>query len=285
MKKDFKRLMLMAVIGICSLFVGTIVSAKGLTITSQQLICDPQSIEAGGNADCYIIGSADNATDVSHGIIVQFYTTDKLSVTGAKVNDKIKASAGALIKRPQDQTTGNGGSLDAVDGVKNFSCDLKIDRTGETRDAGCIVFYTAGTANAVFTRANLGKPTTLTKSLSDRIPDESTLVVLGNMTVKLDKDNQAEACGNVCWQTWTIPTADDYARYATCQAATPGTPGCGETPTSVTPKECEELHMKTGNPENTITGSFVSYTILAAGILLAISAVAIAKKNNKLQKI
>jgi hypothetical protein len=51
--------------------------------------------------------------------------------------------------------------------------------------------------------------------------------------------------------------------------------------------DCREIHMKkkTEPGNNPGTGAFASYALLAAGALIAISAITIAKKNNKLQKI
>ena len=287
--KKLNKLVLMAIVGLSSLFVGAQVFAAGaFDMKSQELICDPEAIDPGGKADCYIIGHEMEASHVSHGVIVQFYTSDKLSIDGvAVVSEKIASSTGAHIFRNGDPTTA-GSSLNAVDGVKNFSCTVAILPAGDVRDSGCAVFYTAGTdatATGKFTRGNLTIPTSATKELADRFGSDEDLVVLGKLVVKLDADNQVEDCGEICWKTWSVPTANLYEKYVHCSEAGSSDPDCGDTPIPSSEEECQDLKMNVGTPENTITGSFVSYTILAAGILLAISAVAIAKKNNRLQKI
>jgi hypothetical protein len=292
--KKINKFLLMTVISLSALFVNAkVFAADSLDIQSQEMVCEPEAIEAGGKADCYIIGRENGDSHASHGVVVQYYTTDKLKVTGAMVNNNLKSSAGAIVKKPTDPTTGNGTNLDAVEGVKNFVCkgeDLGILPSGGAgvNDSGCVIFYSAGTDATVkrFTKDTLAKPRNVSEYLSDAMGDDRNLVVLGNLVVELAADNKNEDCGEICWATWSIPSPDYYAKYRTCAESGTSSSECGEEHVNGSDTACKKLKMlMAGEPENVITGSFVSYTILAAGILLAISAVAIAKKNNRLQKI
>ena len=87
----------------------------------------------------------------------------------------------------------------------------------------------------------------------------------------------ANRCGDICVKVWTIPDGVYYSKALECGTGT----GCVQHTTSE--QKCVEIHIKASG--STETGAFASYTILAAAAFIAISAVAIAKKNNKLYKI
>ena len=130
-----------------------------------------------------------------------------------------------------------------------------------------------------------------------------TTAVLGAVIVKLDDGNDVDKCGNLCIVSYAVAESTDW-NHADCHVTdgtmhsewdTSVTCDTGN-PSLITPAhhlpsgvyDCFEIEMKSKTVENDDTpesGAFVSYAILAAGALIAISAVTIAKKHNRLQKI
>ena len=283
--KKLSKLFLMTIMGVCAMFVTTIKAnaATNVHLNGIRIICEPRELEAGKQAECYVVGKIDG-TEAVHGYVAEFYTTDHLTVVGSNVNSNVKDSASSKIVRPSDPTAGS--SLPGA--LATFKCNptAKVEEKmpASPRDSGCILYYSKEETGKVFNTTSLKKPANLDSNVATEMG--TTLDgVLGSITVKLDAENNVSKCGNLCYMFWAIPTIANYANYESCQSE--NTADCGENPPAPSPSSplCEEIPMKKGTPEVTETGSFVSYTILVAGILLAICAVAIAKKNNRLQKI
>lgn len=285
--KRIYKLFLMAILGISSLFIaGAKVKADGtgpVHLENPRMYCDPAAIEAGKRAECFMIGDIKGNTAVT-GYIIEFVTTEGLSLKAASVNSNVKSSASAaIIRKVEASATTNGAPSDAPQAVKDFRCgDLNEATPADVRDMGCVLFYAKDGTSDPFTETSLIRPKDLNANVAAKLTSDA-VGVLGSLTVELDASWTNQKCGDICFAVWVVPDPENYENFKTCQNGDPNAEECNPTP-SYEKRKCEQITLKEGTPQ-VETGSFVSYTILIAGILLAICAVAIAKKNNRLQKI
>lgn len=280
--KKLNKIVLALVLGVCTLLFTTTVSA--LSLKSTDVVCDPESLDPGGQADCYIIGMPDG-DDALHGFVVQTYTTKDLRLVGAKAKTDITNAAGAFTKSSSNSSAEGTAELSLASGTKTFRCPFDSDVASAQSDYGCAVFYSK-TEKGVYTKADMIKnvktsilPSTYTSSYG----------TFGSITVKLDESSTRNDCGEICVKVWNISNQSQYEHYQECNSGTPGDE-CGGAATALLEGKnyfCQELHMTSSTPlePNADTGTFVSYAVLIAGALIAISAVAMAKKNNKFNKI
>ena len=313
MKRTKKVLFLAVLFASIFCLVGRVnAGTKAWGIKNQALICDPQVLEAGKKSDCYFLGTQETASTGyqtnNAGFYMMIYTTQNLELVDAKANTNLKDVGSKLIKNSGTNVT-NISTLDAnmPEGLKNFKCDI-AKYTGKTKnknDAGCAVFYTYKGKTAAFNKGSMavyGYLSTHQQLITKLNIDAKEAVVLGTIEVKLPEKSNLEGCGDICIATFAVATEDDWA-HGDCinnemdSEWDTTTGACGSAnPTTVTPAEgnknmvdgkyfCYELTLKSVVPQNTGTGAFVSYAILAAGALIAISAVTISKKHNRLQKI
>jgi hypothetical protein len=284
--KKLKKLFLMSLLTVSSFVlsgVAKVEAADVFSLTSTDVVCDPEYIEAGQQANCYIVGVPSETTTGSvHGYVIKAYTTKKLKLVGAT---SVVTSTGQTWADATSATKQITPSDDMPDQVKALSCAYDGEGIGSSikpTSFGCGVFYTVKNSNA-----NAFKPSTITSSATKAsIPStvfkNATYGVIGAVKVKLDQTATTSECGEVCVKVWRVPTATDYENYLTCGNNT-GT-GCGsETGNAY---DCKELHYKKpGELPNTDTGAFASYALLAACALIAVSAITLAKKNNKFSRI
>lgn len=312
--KNTKTFILMTVFTICSLLVAGVVKAEDLPLkfNSPQIVCTPDHIEKGEKSTCYYFGGIASGNLAVNGFVSEIYTSDDLVLDKMEAeNSSIaeatlvkpgkKASDAGVTKNKYVLGAAGGGEA----GKAEFQCDMtwydlsetKLTATGadsskqlittdNVKDSSCGIYYSATADSAGAFTAQALK--TADKH-PDAFPDETKrkdFVIMGKYVVKLSDDTTAEPgshCGDLCIKTWAIPDGVYYNDAKKCQAGE----GEGCTPTNATPpsSKCTEIHVKAKGGEETPTGAFASYAILAAAAFIAICAVAIAKKNNKLYKI
>lgn len=96
--------------------------------------------------------------------------------------------------------------------------------------------------------------------------------ILADFTVALSDDlansnSSIEKCGKLCISAQAAANSTAYGMLA----------GTGTV--------CDEINLRVEGTPNPPTGSFVSYIVLVAGALIAIAAIAIAKKRNKFYRV
>lgn len=301
--KKIKSFLLMTVIGLCSFATISVVNAASFDMSRMNLVCEPSAIEGGERSTCYLIGrpSTANASDTNHGYVAQAYTTKSLKIIMAQKNENVPNTN--AVATPATSITAKPFATisDAPAALKNFTCiydeaiDSEAASKGGKSDYQCLVFYSTTAANAFNPVVIKNNITNIKGLTAQHISDGYG--VIGSVVVELDADAKVNECGELCIKVWQVPDAKAYDQYKDCAVKESGDPQCGE-PTKIEPAPnatpggyfCEEMHLKTKpEPEpgedTPPTGAFASYAVLAAGALIAVSAIAMAKKNNKFNKI
>ena len=289
--KKINKLLFALVLGICTFSFMSLTHAADFSLTQVSVECDPNSIEAGEQANCYIIGQPSGNSDGSgslHGFVAQAFTTKDLRLEGASIKDGMSGVKSAFTKPSSVNSSEGTATLELAGGNVEFRCNVNIaEGQSDASDFGCAVYYST-TDNDAFTKASI--TSNLSDSVKSVLPSSGGVYgTIGTIKVKLDEASQATgSCGQVCVKVWNIENKQQYANYLTCLEGDKEECG-GDNVSGLEGGKlyCTELHMKV-IPElepNPDTGAFISYAILIAGALIAISAVAMAKKNNKFNKI
>lgn len=288
--KKTQNLLLLAVLFVSAFFVVGKVSAAdaGWGFKETKIYCNPEALEPGGTAKCYYAGKPTTGAGyvaANAGFWTKMYTTDNLiiqSVTSNAANGAAQWYDSASSSESIQLASGMPSQL------ASFTCGQVT--TKDTKSQGCGIWYTKSGSDPAYS------PSTLTanglKASDFKVSSLDGYAVLGYVTVKLDNNNDVDKCGNICIVSYGIPTDADWAHY---KCVNESITGCDDTYVTKSTKteggsedefDCYELHIKTVDPGNyPETGAFVSYAILAAAALIALSAVTIAKKHNRLQKI
>lgn len=308
--KKVKNLLLVALFGVFSFaFVGIASAAPiagsslfarngGPTAPRQvDMVCEPGTLtENGAHARCYLIGNLDSSPDAAtsvNGFAVQVYTTEYLKIDGVYGNDALTAKAGTLMMRDSTVSTSIDVPTDAPDSVKNYKCNRgdTINIAGKPvtpLDYRCALFYTKKTqAENAFTKSSLKQGHKVEHAYSN--PG-----LVGSFDVYLDTDKEnVQECGEICYMLWEVPTKDDYDN--TSCTTNPDDEKCKSTKEEYS---CKEIEISLKKPDVTVTpekpedptpapdtGAFTSYAVLAAGALIAVGAIAMAKKNTKFNRL
>lgn len=307
MKKS-KNIILMAIL-VLSIFVfaGKVEAGK-MSFTNQQIICEPNSLEAGESAKCYLVGKVEGQEPLTafNGFVGVVYTSDDLVLTGVATD--VPDATALLLDNGTSVTATDAPNNKYVTGESNtnvYQCalnwynlsDTKLTATGASsaqaitnstvNSQKCVVIFSNSGEEQKFTAANIKSADKHATALSD--PVIKTYAVLGVFEVKLDDSTAKKPgsrCGDICVKVWSVPAATYYTKVRDCQALAGDQTNetCPSGGSDSVQQTCTEIHLK-GDAGSTETGAFASYAILAAGAFIAISAVAIAKKNNKLYKI
>lgn len=289
--KKINKILLALVLGITTFSFASAVSAADLSLTNVDFVCNPNSIEAGDQTDCYIIGKPSGNSDGSgslHGFVAQAFTTKDLLLEGAAKKANMSGASSAFTKVSTTSATEGTAELTIGSEKIQFRCNVSTDVAGRTpADYGCAVFYSTSDTDA-FNQASIKN--NLTQAVTEVLPDTDTnsYGTIGSIKVKLDENSTAtDSCGEVCVKVWNIENKSQYADYQGCETGDKAECGSDNTAQLEGGKTfCTEIHMKPSElTDIPTTGSFVSYIVLIAGALIAISAVAMAKKNNKFNKI
>lgn len=289
--KKIKNMLLLSLLTICAVAVVGIDKVNAATFdlgSSASIVCSPDTISAGQGTDCYLVGKPVPASgDYSvHGYVTYAYTTDYLELKGAKENSNIPNTSVHFMKSTA-ATNGLTITGQMPSGMNGLTCKYDSANIEGGLDFGCAVFYTHKDKAAAFTPASIIKDNT-----ANMVPGGNTTAygVIGSYQVSVAADAEGEACGELCVKAWMVPGEGDYAHVEYCQ--TNGKKQDGSACSDVTTIQtvagengyiCREVHYRGGvNPD---TGTFASYALLIAGALIAVAAVALAKKNTKLYRV
>lgn len=275
--KKYKNLLLLSIVSICSfLLVGVGTVKAGVGYANSKPICDPSSaasnLKGGDKTKCYIVGTGSQANGTTHGFMVRMYTTDGLEFDSVESTISGTRARAVLATAASDQT-----ETDTLsDGTQvSFSCRYDASLKAENPDwqitSGdefrCGFFYSDSKEGKI-TVQNAGPST----SIQPLISAGNGTMVIGVVNAHIgEQAKNSSQCGELCV---FAKEADQYTSYA---GLTEGTDTY----------RCAEVHYTTEFVQNDTpdTGAFASYSLLAAGALIAISAVAIAKKHNKIYKV
>lgn len=314
--KKTKNVLLLSVL-LISVFalVSKVNAATAWGITRPTLVCDPVALSPGDKSTCYLVGTQyadkDGSVTENAGFYLYLYTTQNLILKDVAPNTNLGSNAKAIFV--EDHAENDKGIKQAddkmPDGLKNyFTCNVakkQDEKNPRNRNSsGCGVFYTVKGQKGAYVKSKMGVYGYL-KNHQDAYRSaniaDSDVVVLGTILVQLDEKNNLDGCGELCIAIYGVAKEEDWGKGnctnnsgmaswdgETCTDADTiqvTNPGTGNPAMTDGDYGCYELKLKPTTPKNTPTGAFVSYAILAAGALIAISAVTIAKKNNRLQKI
>ncbi len=314
--KKVKNLLLVALFGVFSFaFVGianaediakeSLFVLNGSSKRMMDMVCEPASLtENGATARCYLVGalkkdSAEGLKEVD-GFSVQVFTTKHLRLDAAYVNDGIgNGKAGtAMFDHSPNSIANEKIPGDAPTSMKNFKCimgELSNNSLGinveKPLDFKCTLFYTKNTQTSKAFNLNtmkLGHQVTTGISASQA---SSGVGLIGSFEVHLEAPEGTHECGEICYMLWEIPEKEDYDN--TSCSSNPDDDKCKP----ADPKyECKEIEVNIPKPTVTPekpedptpapdTGAFTSYAVLAAGALIAVGAIAMAKKNTKFNRL
>ncbi len=259
------------------------VNAAALGIKNRTVVCE-DDLEVGESTKCYLLGTGESSGE-SHGFVTKVYTRDGLRLMDAAGYPadtkafKVEPTSGSEGKKTSDGIINN--LICKADAGTNTNTDYPY--TGEGQDYACVAFYSSSKDKKNFTVAN-GKPKSSDTKLKEHFDNQGLagLMVIGSYTVKLENGDANSGCGEICVKSWEIEEASDYDTYSNGPDAGGATVNPGEGSNQYF---CAEVHIERepgeslGTPE---TGAFVSYTLLIAGALIAISAIVIVKKNTKI---
>lgn len=248
MKKSIKKLFILAGLSLFT-FIGINTVNAEASAKNFNIVCEPGEIEKGDVANCYLIAQVDNDKTTGagvHGLLTKV-TTSHLIIKDFKAGD---GSANYVA-----ETHTNGQKYTAATPASSVTCE---STSGET----CYGFFTKGASTAGLFK-NTGK--TNIPSIDAHF---TAYTSFGYFQVQLDESATTKECGKLCVFADVAKTTADYGQnvHLTDKAV------------------CQEIKPK-ATVDTPNTGSFASITVLVAGALIAIGAIAIAKKNNKIYKI
>ncbi len=301
--KKTKNVLLIAVLFVSIfVFASAVKAVDPWGFSKAWVVCNPEAVEPGEDTTCYYFGTVSGTTtDPNTGFYTKMYTTDKLTIKSVHPNKNLTNALGLFVKTNGSQAASISGfdSATMPAGLQQFKCVVETDN--DTNSRGCGVFYTKLNATDAYSINGMKAYDKLTDGdITASDFDTTKTAVLGDIVVHLDK-NDVDKCGNLCISSYAVAEAGDWG-HGDCSAPTGESlwdgHDCTADDVNITQHtavhhltdgneyDCYELEMKTKETENNEeTGAFVSYAILAAGALIAISAVTIAKKHNRLQKI
>lgn len=282
--KNIKNKIFLSILAICGILLVGMTTVNAATyntfvLKNSDIVCDPAKLEKGGRSVCYLIGKPEGTDDspAVHGYVMNAYTTKYLTLVNTQ--KVVMTNTNTVFSKETSSTETIPKSADMPESLTKFSCqrDTSIESNQNITSYGCGIFYTVATAqNKAFTPESIRNA-----DINETLLRDTTYGAVGAFVVELSSDVQGSECGEICVKAWRVPEADMYTNY-TCTDL-----GCG-VDTVEQKYDCKEINYTASSftePEPTETGAFASYALLAAGALIAISAVALAKKNNKFSRI
>jgi hypothetical protein len=241
--KKIKNILCLSIVALCSFCMIGIMNVSAGSATNFKVVCNPESIEKGDLAQCYLLAKVTDSVD---GIITKVYNEGSKNLVIQKVyapptkTDSIGAeevNSGAKIK-------------DTAAKAYGYEC--------QNSNGVCYVFY-----------AKSGKTIAADTSIADNgieaIKGNTGLTLVGYYEVKLSDSATMNDCGRLCVE---VSYSGDGSDYGALEGNVTGTDA-----------PCAEV-KPTGTPQPP-TGSFTSYIVLIGGAFVAIGAIALARKNNK----
>jgi len=292
--KKVKKLMLVLLLTVGAYLLVGISSVKA----TGKIICNPDTLASSTSttqSECFVVNEDTNST--YHGVILEVYTTENLEIVSAKTVEQIKLNTSDNTA-VEPIAVGSKGSVHStyVCGNTTDSNSANLSKIGSTTTSQCFILYTLDKSS--YATSGYFTPTNRTITASDSTlssGDAEKYRVLGSVTVKLNRtDLNSNECGNICVLATSVASSSGYVSresYTSNDSSTHSTI-VGDT-SQTYGYYCSEIHYTTEatvepttpTTPNEETGSFISYAILAAGAFIAISAVAIAKKNKKVYKV
>lgn len=255
-----KNLVLLAVFAVCSfILTGAVVNASA-SASSFQLVCTPDNVAAGATTKCYLVGQIENDPANGNGLygVVTHNSFHNMSLV--KSTSLIKDVVAEDLKNGQKTEFAVTTAAEGLDGTAliNFECK---------NEQGCTILHSPGPVGLIKKGASA--------SITSGEFDASNYTAVAEYTVKLADDATTRECGSMCVDVYYALTANQYGQDDVTSDLKLG----------VSSKDvCDEVKPTgQGNPSN--TGSFASYIALAAGAFIAVSAIVVAKKNNKFSRI
>lgn len=264
-----KKKILVLLFGLFVFTIAGITTAHAATLNNSQVVCLPASLETGQKAKCYVIAQIDG------GNIFGVYTraiTSQLNIKGTGTSQTIS------VKGLTD-------SVKSTSGM--YTCkNITNVPTGYTAAPGCVQFESEFVASATTHAAGI-KPNLLSTDLNTG--SWTGYSEIGYYEVELADTATATNCGEICVE---IKYATEYMATSSATAANDDPNISNSTANTKTGNfpmgyACAEIKpvIKGETTENTTTGNFASYAVLIAGACIAIAAVAIATKHNKIYKV
>ena len=254
------------------LFVFTIagITTVQAQFNSAQVKCLPESLESGQKAKCYIIANMDTDT---FGVYTRAITS-QLNIKGTGTSQTIS------VKGLTDTVKSTSGM---------YTCKNITDvPTGYTAAPGCVQFESEFTASAT-THPAMIKKGVYSQEASAIFSSSIGYTEIGYYEVELADTATATNCGELCVE---IKYAPEYIATTSATAANDDpniSNSTAKTKTGNFPMgyACAEITpvIKGETTNNSKTGNFASYAVLIAGACIAIAAVAIATKHNKIYKV
>ncbi len=282
--KEIKNVLLVLLISVCSLLLVNVMTVKaqaGIGFSNLNPVCDPsEDLKLGEKTTCYVLGKGtvtvpegDNAEKqgLTHGFVVRMYTTDGLLFD--EVQPYINNTNAVAYSASAGSDTQN--SFKAGDETVNFTCsfngNLAAENSAYQFEAGdiykCAIYYSNSKDPLITVKS--GEPTTNIQGLTGK---DNGIMVIGKVIAHIDENKKGEtSCGELCVYSTEIKTTSEYQN------------GLQSSERYL----CTEVHFKddSSTSPGPNTGAFASYALLAAGALIAVSAVAIAKKHNKIYRV
>ena len=319
--KNTKNLILMIFVSVCSfLLVGVMNVYAQVGFKNSPPVCTPDNVKPGEKVTCYIVGTGTQADSTSsttpsaqetvggetspgqqplpapvaevgptsegtpqptadgtaeegktHGFVTRLYTTDGLMFDS--VEPYIEGTNAIAVEATAQSAT-NKQTITIGSKSVEYTCSYYPGKApsaewqiGAGDDYRCALFY--GTTEEPTITVKSGEPKTEIQGLTGH---GNGIMVIGKVITHISDDVDAgSSCGELCVLTKEAATVDSYNNTSE---------GSDE-------YVCAEVHYtKDGTPASNVeTGAFTSYFLLAAGALIAISAIAIAKKNNKFYRV
>ncbi len=277
--RKLKKLFLMSILSVSAFVLCgmTTANAAAFSLTNADVVCDPTELAKNGDrASCYIIGNP-SATGSVHGYAIRAYSTKHLNIIGT---ESIITNSDTAWTEALSATETIASKPNMSDGVKKFGCVADDTASSDAKTFGCGIYYTVNSVeNDAFTPATIKSEAALSQ-VGDALP-EGNYGVLGSIIVQLDDidpENPVSECGQLCVKVWRVATEENYENYSTCGNTNPEL--CGNETSNQ--YKCKDIHYRKAGAE---TGAFASYALLAACALIAVSAITLAKKNNKFSRI
>lgn len=301
MKKE-KIILNVLIILLCLVFTPKIVNATNASANNWKLFCEETVLTPSGTTNCYLIAQITDATsgDKNISAVLTKVSTEKAEIVDAKAAfnymqlEKTLPSARFSNTLHGSKTncdsTGTCYDFTSASGIVSNPSDSKIVSKGFTGYTPIGYWTVKLDANQITSDTDCGKICVYTDYIVDGQTATGNVVVSGNNNVnapcieinlKTEAEKVCYCNGDVCYgKNGTEVTKEQY------EAECDNKKICREENGKYYGKDGSEItkeqYEKDCIPK---TGSFASYAVLAAGALIALSAITIAKKHNKFYRV
>ena len=270
--KTIKNLLLVTFVSICSfLLVGVLDVSASIGFANDTPECDPNTdLKPGGKTTCYLRGKGNQTNGGGvHGFVTRLYTTDGLIFDSVQPYiDNTSAVAFEASANSDETKTIKIDESTNIEFTCTFNPALKAPKAdwqiGDGDPYRCALFYSNTKDGKILVSSGAPK-----SDIQNLTGTGNGIMVIGKVIAHIDENIDANSsCGELCVFTKEANDTNSYKLEGSDNYF------------------CTEVHFTAGKPPaGPPTGAFASYAILAAGALIAVSAVAIAKKHNKIYRV